>query len=386
MIERLLDRGCTVSGVHFDDPEVSADRLHAFCKTDLRNLSEIQSFAERIDPDAVISDQCDYSWFAASIVSEQLDLPGPELGTVQLTTNKILQRRHFDESDVLQPEFYSARTLNEARDAASNIGYPVIVKPVDNRGSIGVNRAENSEEIKEGFYEAIMNAHSREVIVEDFIDGIHITVDGYAFPESGYKSLALASKEMLGNDEQVAMDILYPGQIDEAGYEHVMECNRNVAHEAGISFGMTHAEYMLTDRGQCYLIEIANRGGGCFTSTFIVPAVSGIDITDQLIRDVSGEKNDVFDNPSEIEKNYALLSFFRLSPGQLSSFSGTEEILSMDGVLSFRMNVNEGDTIEETTTDANRHGFVITHGTSESEVRRLAEEAKQTLDVEYRSC
>ena len=52
-------------------------------------------------------------------------------------------------------------------DAVTN--YPIIVKPVDRAGSIGVGVATNAEELKTAYAYALEESYCKNVIIEDFI-------------------------------------------------------------------------------------------------------------------------------------------------------------------------------------------------------------------------
>lgn len=384
LVERLLERDLDVVGVHFEENELLKE-LDDYKISELRDLSSILSFARKHEPEAVISDQCDYSYFASTVVANDLNLPGSDLKKAQYATNKYLQRKAISNTGILQPEFHICLNLDDCKQAMNEIGLPVIVKPVDNRGSFGVNRVSDPDTIKDAYYNALCHSHTRRVLVESFIEGEHVTVDGYCFPHRGHKSLTLATKEMLGGQRQVAVDIIYPGEISESLYDHVQTTNQKVVDQLGFSFGMTHAEYMVTDDGRCYLIEIANRGGGCFTSTYMVPAISGIDVTEQLILDCLGVDRDLYAESGGPCHRSAYLSFFTFEPGTIQDIQGLEPIESMEGVEAVRLNVNIGETIEPTRTDADRHGFIITSGDDRAESRRIADKAHETLEVIYES-
>lgn len=383
LVQKILERGFDVVGVHFEEPSIKRQKLHDFMMTDLRNLEDILEFAQKNDPDAVISDQCDYSWFATALVSEVLNLPGPPIRQGQITTNKIIQRQLADDHDIRQPEFHPVKTPEEAREKAEKIGFPVIVKPIDNRGSFGVNQVDSNEELDSAFYDAIIHSPSRTALVEQFIEGTHVTIDGYCFPESGHQSLTFATKELLEGQRQVAVDIIYPGEIPKKIREKAKNINNKVVDALDLNFGMTHAEYMVTSNGECYLIEIANRGGGCFTSTYMVPAISGIDITDQLILDCLNENRDLYDEKNGQTQRSAYLKFFTLEPGVIRHISGLGEAESVPGVKKLRLNVSEGDEVTETTTDANRHGFIISSGQTRDESRKIAQQAWNKVVVSY---
>ena len=349
---------------------------------DYRDLPSILRYAQEVRPVAVVADQCDYSYFASAIVSEKLGLPGPSLAAAQKTTNKWIQRECLKNTAVPQPAYRLCRFYSEVEAAADEIGYPVVVKPIDNRGSFGVNRVNQHGELRLAYQTALANAHSRMVLVEDFIHGVHITVDGYNFPRSGHRSLALASKTMLGGDKQVAMEIVYPGDIPASHYQNSMNVNAMVVRELGLSFGMTHAEYMIDDAGTPYLIEIANRGGGVLTSSVIVPEVSGVDVTRQLVVDALG-LNQELQLPTSPCDASACLSFFRFEPGLLSRVEGVERVFGDSQVLAFKLMAKLGDTITSIDSDGSRHGFVITRGRTPSDARAAVQRVKASVRPIY---
>ena len=70
-----------------------------------RDLAAILNYARKLQPIAVIADQCDYSYFAATFVSESLGLPGAKLADAQKTTNKWIQRESLKNSYIPQPVY-----------------------------------------------------------------------------------------------------------------------------------------------------------------------------------------------------------------------------------------------------------------------------------------
>ena len=330
-----------------------------------------------------MADQCDYSYFAMAMLAERLNLRGPSLEQAQIATNKHLQRMRAERRGILQPQYEVVTSSAAARRAAINLGFPVILKPVDNRGSFGVNKVESLPAIDPAYFDALRNSHSRFVLVEQFIEGVHITIDGYCFPKAGHRSLSLATKRMLGGRRQVAIEIIYPGELPEPLAAEAIAANDRVIEAMGFSFGMTHAEYMIDSAGQVHLIEVANRGGGCLTSAKIVPAVSGIDITQQLVEDCMGTGRDLYQERGFLDANSALLKFLVLSPGRIERLTGITTAGCMPGVEALMLRVCEGDLVKETTTDADRHGFVITSGRTRDESRRRAEAAEAAIEVGY---
>lgn len=356
LLDRLVDYNVEIYGIHYNKDYYKAPIYKDIFITDLRNIETILNYAKQVQPDAVISDQCDYSYFAQAIVAESLDLSGPRIKEAQISTNKYLQRIKAKEQGVLVPDFTLCTHIDDVCSFADKFGYPIITKPIDNRGSFGVNKINNELDIKEAYEDALVNSHSRLVIAEKFIEGTHITVDGYVFKEHGVKTLAIAEKTLTKGKRQVAIDIKYPASFDEIFYNEIVNINENINTFLGLKFGMIHAEYMITEKNEIYLIETANRGGGVYTSEIIVPNVSNVDIVNQYICDCLGIAKDYY---KPVEKNPVFLTFFNLEVGKVKEIIGVEKFLENKNILKFQLKIKKGDLIEKVTTDANRHGFII---------------------------
>lgn len=366
--------GCQLFGIHFNETPYRADVFEAIYTCSLRDLPSILDFAMKVAPDAVISDQCDYGLFAQAMVAEKFNLPGPSLTAAQLANNKYLQRERAKSMGLTIPAFKLCIVPDDVNIFGEQYGYPLIVKPLDNRGSFGVVKVESPEGVNSGFLDALIHSHSRQVIVEEFIEGIHITVDGYAFKEIGPKSLSLATKQLVGDNTQVAVGIVYPGDLKPEIFEKAMLVNEIVNQSLGYTFGMIHSEYMI--RGEdVYLIESANRGGGVFTSEIIVPSSSGVDLLSQYVADCLGVARSNYKTP---EHNSVVLRFFSFDPGYVVGIDGWDKVAKDPRVLASDLFIKPGDMICPITSDANRHGFFILKGCSAD-----ADELLETVKVKY---
>ncbi|MDI7189587.1 ATP-grasp domain-containing protein [Leptospira santarosai] len=377
LLDQLRNSGYEIYGIHFE--KLNYPFLKDLLVCDFRDLNKILGFAKSIRPDAVISDQCDYSHFAQAVVSEVLSLPGPTLSQAQISSNKLVQRSVAKLKGIKIPKFKSAITFEEAIVAADEIGFPLIIKPVDNRGSIGVNKVGDIRELKDSFFNSLGESHSRTVIIEQFVEGFEITVDGYCF-NGNPKSLTLAKKKHLDENVRVAMEIEYPGNIGNELYLKAMKNNEETIKALGYTFGMTHAEYIVDKNEEIYLVEAANRGGGVLTSELIVPNVSGIDLVNLYIQDTMGFKNNENDF-SSVLKNPTILKFFSFPPGKLLKVELPSSILNDPEVLKVKILVSEERTITNITSDANRHGFVIL--TSKADLSQKADMVVNKIKLTY---
>lgn len=376
LIDFLIERGgLELYGVHYNDAPHRRDAFKEILTTSLRDLQSITAFADRVQPKALIADQCDYSLFVQALLAQRYGLPGPSLESAQFSNNKFLQRLRSRDAGLTIPEFELCWTPEMVHVFVKRHGLPVILKPVDNRGSFGVIKIDDVSDIDAAFQRSLMHSHSRTLLVETFIHGVHITVDGYAFPKNGIKSLTLATKVLDGPRNSVAIEIVYPGHLPERIFHKALAVNEMVNGALGYRFGMTHSEYMVNGE-DIYLIESANRGGGVYTSELIVPASSGIDLVRQYAGDCLGEDLDLY-RPTMHRS--VVLRFFSFEPGKVRAVDGWEHVCADSRLLARDLFVAAGDVIQPITSDASRHGYIILKGSPE-EANALLKQVRVTYE------
>lgn len=377
MIKKIHDLGWKVIGIHYNssfNPIIPYDNVF---QCDLWDINKVLKICDSIKFDAVISDQDDYGHFLQAFIAEKFNLPGPTINQAQLSLNKYLQREECNKNGIKTPEYKLVSSPQEGEEFAKENGFPIILKPVDNRGSIGVVKVNTKKELFSAFEIACINSHSHLVIAERFIKGFEVTVDGFCFPKP--KSLAVAEKGKLDDERQVSVDIKYPAELDSDLYQKIMQNNEDVAEALGYNFGMLHGEYIITSENEIYLVELANRGGGCYTSSIVVPNVSGVPILDYYIDLCLGIEDEFL--IKNVEKNETVLKFFNFQNGLIKNIIGINFLKQNSNVLNHHFYIKEGEKIENMTNDADRHGFVIV--TSDKKVRDKTNRIIERIKIDY---
>ncbi len=380
LIQKAKEMGCYVLATDSSknaEGFIYADETATF---DPRDLQTALKTAEYYQPDGITADECDYSHYAAVFISEKLGLPHDGMKSAQSTTNKLWMRQECHKMHILQPRFIGSRTIEEARNAVKIIDWPVILKPVDNRGAFGVNVATNEEELQIAFLEALMNSHSREVIVEAYIEGIHITVDGCVDNAGIHHNLAIASKKLTAGNKPIIIEVDYPAEISQEYKEHIQHVNSRVIEALDIKAGLTHSEYILDPKGRCFLVETANRGGGVYTSAKIVPAMSGVNLSKLLISNALGELYALDIQPYTGE---VILKFFVFKPGKVTRIEGIDIASKLEGIEHFRLLIQVGDELNAPQSGAERHGFAILKAEDNRAIDTLYRKMMNSIQVHY---
>ena len=128
--------------------------------------------------DGICTSGTDVAVATIGYVNEQMKLSGISEAAARKACDKYEMKKAFAAGGVSASKFIKASSLEEAYKAASDIGYPVVVKCVDSSGSRGVNIVNSKDELKAAYEEAVGYSHRDYVLVEEKLSGIEIGVDG----------------------------------------------------------------------------------------------------------------------------------------------------------------------------------------------------------------
>ena len=383
LFEKIKEAGHKIIATH---PSTKADSFKLADITYVKDSRDIRAhitIAETHNVDAVITDNCDYSLYTASVVASKLRLPFTSVKSALFSNDKFSQREACENYGILQPEFYKVRTPQEAIAAADEISYPVVIKPVDSRGTFGVTIVYNSKELVDAYFDAVSHSPSLTLICERFIEGELVTVDGFCF-SNGHQSLTVASRKFAEGKKPITKSVSYPSQHGDELKSRLLKNHQLVIEALGYDFGHTHGEYFVTKNNEIYLVECANRGAGVYTSSTINPLITGIDLNEIFLNQVLG--CDDFQVEHE-KKNYmsraAMLSFLDFEVGKVVKEINVDEVKKLDFVRQFRTIYTEKQMVESIENCASRHAMLVVDGSDINELSRNFDIFQSTLKVEY---
>lgn len=205
----------------------------------------------------------------AAVASATLSLPSWDPAAVSRCRDKNATRKALAAAGLPQPRAQVAGSLAEAQEFASLTGYPVILKPRNLAGSVGVMRAEGPRQLAEA-YQHTANARmpgfkrfKGHVLIEEFVAGPEIAVDSVVF-EGRCQPVVVAHK-ILGAEP--------PFEFDEHGHDvraddplladpRLADALSRGHAAVGFRNGVTHTELKITPDNDFCIIEINARMGG----------------------------------------------------------------------------------------------------------------------------
>lgn len=320
LAESLYETG---NAVHVASPRgdypMISDARFVWHDIDVTDVEGVVALAQKFGIDLILSDQTDLPVSVIWQANHKLGLKGRQEGEVGAFCDKGQCRQVCVKAGLPSPMF---QVLNEA-DALSD-GWElkrVVVKPADSQGSRGVqfvkpgdNTLHDAVKIAMGF------SKTGRVIVEEFIEGVEIPVEG-VICGGKYQTLAIGTRR----DFECAPGI--PSKCDYVRFDLniVQHAKLHATLDAfvrttGVERGMTHAEVIASPDGLCYIVEVALRSGASFIGSHIVPYLSGIDVHQTLMHFGQGRDELAFVPHSKTTdtRKVASFSYFYVESGELN--------------------------------------------------------------------
>ncbi|MGN5635112.1 ATP-grasp domain-containing protein [Streptomyces sp. AC154] len=215
----------------------------------------------------------------AAALAYRLGLPGPAADAVRACRDKAAQRRALTGAGVGSAGFAAVSEVAGALAAARSIGLPVVVKPVQGSGSLGVRLCTDLDEVAEHagtLLSATVNERGitapGRILVEEYLTGPEFSVEVF-----GTEAVVTVAKHVgplpafveTGHDVPAAL----PGEQEIALRETAVRAVRAL----GLGWGAAHVELRLTGTRTAQVIEVNPRlAGGMIPE--LVRRACGIDL------------------------------------------------------------------------------------------------------------
>lgn len=326
--------------------------------------------------DAVVAVN-DFGVLPAARVSDALGLPGVPLEVAEIASSKYLMRKVWEQKGVPSVAYRKVADYESLKNAAAELGFPLIIKPCNSRGggSRGVQAIDENTDLEKVFQFAnVYNDNC--LVVEEFVTGLEHSVEAIVFNGQSH-IIAISDKVKSPLPYRVDDTILYPTVEEGERLEMLEDAVQRSIESIGMTEGIAHVELSITDSGPV-LFEIGARCGGGAPAP-LVPFLSGVEQFKEAVRIALGER------PQQLEPLYtkgAVIKFFYPAPGIVKRVIGIEKVENLPGILSFGIFVKEGDRVNSLRTCGDRAGMVITGKDTREEALELANYVVDTVKIE----
>ena len=220
---------------------------------------EILEVCKDVNIDGITSVSDPYVAPTIAFVAENMGLIGNHYEDMVIANNKYTARQALLKNGVNSPRFAVIEKGQETN--LTDFKYPLIVKPTDRGGSAGVMKVNTEKELLEAIQYSQQLSFIGQIIVEEFISGSELSAHTISSNGKHY-ILAVRDKETSGAPNFVEIAHHTPSQ-------HSPEIISKLEIEVQKSLdalnyknGACDAEFMITEEGEVYAIEINTCWGG----------------------------------------------------------------------------------------------------------------------------
>jgi ATP-grasp domain-containing protein len=263
----------------------------------------------------------------AARLREALGAPGMRVAQAQTFRNKDLMKQKVTAAGIRTARHGSATTVAQVREAAREIGFPVIVKPIAGAGSMDTVRAGNEAELERAL--AQVRSYD-EVNVEEFIEGEEYTydticIDGRIVYENVcfYRPNPLVAR----STEWISPQTIALRDLSQPTVQAGVALGHEVLKALEFGSGFTHMEWFHTAKGEVVFGEIAARPPGAHTVD-LMNFVGDVDLFDGYAEaDLKGTFS------VSTERKYNVSNIFKRAQGKgrIRRVEGLESILARFG-------------------------------------------------------
>ncbi|MCI9556388.1 carbamoyl-phosphate synthase large subunit [Oscillospiraceae bacterium 50-16] len=211
------------------------------------------------------------------------------LGTSSDGVDAAEDRERFD--DILQKcsipraKGRTVFTVQEALDAAHELGYPVLVRPSYVLGGQGMEIAYTDRNIEEFMKIINMTVQEHPILVDKYLMGRELEVDGVFDGEDVLIPGIMEHVERAGVHSGDSIAVYPPLHLEDKHRELILKHTQNMAKHLGV-IGLINAQYILYD-DDIYVIEVNPRSSRTIP---YISKVTGVPIIDLATRVMLGEK------------------------------------------------------------------------------------------------
>lgn len=243
-----------------------SDKLYfePLTEEDVRNIIEVEK------PDGVI---VQFGGQTAIKLTEAVQKMGVKiLGTSAVDMDRAEDREEFDEAlakcDILRPKAGTIYTVEEAKEVANRLGYPVLVRPSYVLGGQGMAIAYDDNDIENYVNEINKVAQEHPILVDKYMVGKELEVDAICDGKDILIPGIMEHLERAGVHSGDSISV-YPTQtIEQRHIDKIIEYTEKISRELHI-IGMVNIQFIIC-QGAVYIIEVNPR------SSRTVPYISKV--------------------------------------------------------------------------------------------------------------
>ncbi len=269
-----------------------------YVPADYTNVSALSEIVIGHKVDYIYSSAHDLAYVAAAQVASLHNLPGYDTPEIAHSLhNKGELRDALTKLNIATPNFIVCKSEAEFDIFQNEIKFPAIVKPVDLTGGNGVTKTVSLYQAKKAFDWAYSLSPSKQVIVEEFLDGSYHGCS--VIIRKGRIVFSFFDNECYFYDKYRVSGTEFPTSVSRKSQNILLGWIELLATSMGLVDGLIHTQFIETKLGPV-LLEVCRRTPGDLYPDFVSGALEidyptlilspyiGLDVKSKLASNIDG--------------------------------------------------------------------------------------------------
>jgi D-alanine-D-alanine ligase len=201
----------------------------------------------------------------------QIPYTGSGVLSSALAMHKLYSKQTFASCNILTAPFHCFRRNQPVRLEDLGFGLPLVVKPVQEGSSVGVSIVKQACELEAALELAFR--YDDEILVEQFIKGQEVQVG--ILDELPIGAIEIVPKNEFYDFEAKYTDgmaeHIFPARLEASLYEKAQQVGVSAHRALGCS-GYSRVDLLVTDQGDCYVLEVNTLPG--MTALSLLPEIA----------------------------------------------------------------------------------------------------------------
>src|SRR5690554_1093703 len=309
IINYLNETGWETHACGYKKVGPGCELAHHFHLVDTIDIDAVKKLAQDIKADVLYSVSSDSAITSATKVSEELGLPHLLDGKmIDLFNNKHEFRDFLNKHDIGYTKY--TKVNEENKNSVDWDIFPCVVKPTNSQGQRGVQLVNDKNSLLEAIELAFESSKDGEAIIEEYLDGAefssNIIVQDGKIILNEFSDRIVFGTEHFGLPKGHRIPITYINDEQLAIAKSYVE---KIIKTLNIQNAVLYIQMKLKG-DQPRVIEIAPRLDGCHIWR-LIKQVRGVDLRELAIKCLLGEKIDMSNYKSVVDK-HGVLEFYHL--------------------------------------------------------------------------
>ena len=223
---------------------------------------------------------------AGALTAAGIPILGTSSDAIDLAEDRDRFKKLLDRLGLRQPRSGAATSLKQAEQIASQLGYPVLLRPSYVLGGRAMRIVHSVEALREYISEAVRVSGKNPVLIDSYLqDAIEVDVDALADRESVHVAGIMEHIEEAGIHSGDSACSLPPYSLAPAMIDEIARQTEALARALGV-VGLMNVQFAIKD-GDVYVLEVNPRASR--TVPFVAKA-TGVPIAKIAARIMAGEK------------------------------------------------------------------------------------------------